>query len=234
MNLSRALSLLCAVASLAFAPSALAGKVTVPVDIGVGPAFHMFTGPIQQDQTFHYGLVLSVRAIIDHKLIKDNQKKIPRKYRKMALGIDELRYSPSILIPDTILISPKLENTSIYGLSFRPIGIDPALIKKPFRLTAGLGLRLTYGRISSDGIEGANEGEAFAMNWFRPGIDGMGELEIPFSERFLISGGWDSQLYLPQTIGGPVFAWGEQDERILHVGQAFMKLHIRFPYTTRI
>ena len=39
--------------------------VEIPVDIGIGPAVHQFTGSVQQQQTYHTGIKLSLAAIID-------------------------------------------------------------------------------------------------------------------------------------------------------------------------
>ena len=72
---------------MALSQSAQAGKVTVPVDIGLGPAAHMITGPVQDDQMLHTGLKLSVEAIIDKKTIKKNKKRIPRQYRRYAKAV---------------------------------------------------------------------------------------------------------------------------------------------------
>lgn len=202
-------------------------KLTVPVDVGVGPAFHMVTGPIGDDQLFHYGLKLEVRAIIDNATIRKHKNKIPKKYRKTALKIRELRVSPSIFIPDTLFISPKVDNVGMYGVVFRPLSLGLPLLHKPVRLHLGLGPLLTYAYIDDDRPEARGD-----THFLRIGADLRADLEIPFSKSFLISIGWASQFYIPQELGAGVFDVGDLDNSIWHIGQAYVMLHFRFPYTT--
>ena len=49
---------------------------------------------------------------------------------------------------------------------------------------------------------------------------------------FLVSLGWASQLYVPQRLGS--FGFGPLDQSVFHVGQAFLKLHLRFPYRLQL
>src|SRR6476619_4425288 len=107
---------------------ARAGEVTVPADVGVGPAFYVITGEVARDQPVHFGLKLSVQAIIDQATIRQHQDRIPLRYRKQALRMKEVRYSPSILIPDSIIISPAIGHTSIYGVTWRPISLSVPLV----------------------------------------------------------------------------------------------------------
>lgn len=217
-------------------------KETVPVDIGVGPAVFMLFGPFKEDQQLHYGVKLSVKAIIAPEVIKRHRHKIPKKYRKYVSGKNEIRYSPSIFIPDHIIISPKTENTGIYGTSLKPIELSIPLLKKP-RLAVGLGVLLTYMFVDADagGVNAKREDdfrpeqdEAFTMHFFRPGLDLNASLEIPFTDSFLVDFGWSSAFYPPQKINGDFFEWGELDDSIWHVGQAWMRLHFRFPYEASI
>lgn len=200
-----------------------AKAATVPVDIGIGPAFHLMTGPIQDDQAPHYGLKISLEAILDKATIEANKGRIPKKYRKLASGVEEARVTPYIIIPDTLYISPKIEDVGMYGIGWRPLALGIPLIRKP-RLAVGLGLDITY--IYIDG-EDAGLG---TTHFLRPGLDLQADLEIPFSESFLISLGWQSTFYPPQELGGDIFAWGELEDSIWHIGQAYLMLHFRFPY----
>lgn len=206
-------------------PSGKKGPVTVPVDLGIGPAFHWISGPIQDDHAPHYGIKLSLQAIIDRETIAANKGRIPKKYRGMASKIDELRYTPTIFIPDTIYISPPSEDspTALYGLSFRPIGIALPLIRVP-RLAIGADIDLSY--IYIDGEERG----LGTTHFLRPGLAIGADLEIPLSKSFLVSFGWVSTVYPPQEVGGEIFALGELEDSIWHIGQAYMKLHFRFPY----
>ena len=212
---------------IALSTTALAGKVTVPVDIGLGPAGHMITGPVQEDQALHTGLKISVEAIIDKKTIKKNKKRIPRQYRRYAKGVNEVRFSPSIFIPDTLLISPKgTGNTGMMGIAWQPVGMGIPLLDAGIKARAGLGLQLWYAFLYSDTLDDTH--------FLRPGLVPGVEVELPLSKTFLISAGWNSMLTLPQELGGSITEIGEPDESIWHIGQGFVQLHYRFPFTVRM
>jgi hypothetical protein len=225
-SLIASISLLAAVLS---AGEARAGStVTVPVDVGVGPAAYLFTGPIADDQFPHYGLKISLEAVIDQELIRRNQRRIPASYRKMAGSMDEVRYKPSIFIPDALIISPKIKDTGIYGVTWNPLGVGVPLLKGPVRLRVGAGLLLTYAFIYSDNPE------IPTTHFVRPGLDLGADLEIPFTKSFLISLGWSSGLYVPQKLGSFGLDMDAIDKSIWHVGQAYLQLHFRFPYSTKM
>ncbi|MBU0552343.1 hypothetical protein KJ940_12745 [Myxococcota bacterium] len=217
-------------------------KETVPVDIGVGPAVHMLTGPFQEDQMLHYGLKISVQAIIPPEIIKKHHKKIPKKYRKYVSTKHEIRYSPSMFIPDTLYISPKTNNTGLYGVTLNPLTIGLTPLQTP-RLSIDLGVILTYLFIDADpnGVNQKREDEfkdvpdeAFTMHFFRPGLSLSAALEVPFSDSFLVDVGWSSALYLPQEINGDFLALGDIKDSIWHIGQAWLRFHFRFPYEASI
>jgi hypothetical protein len=203
-----------------------AAKITLPVDVGVGPAVHLISGQIQQDQQIHTGLVFSLQAVIDKQAIKKYANKIPKKYRQAAKSMTEVRVSPSIFIPDTIFISPKVENTGIYGISWAPTGVSVPLVKGNTKVTARAGLRLTYAYIDSDTLG--------TTHFLRPGIDPGISAEIPLSKKFLFSAGWESQIFVPQKVGGDVYELGNGGNSIWHIGRAHVKLHYRFPYKMNI
>ena len=200
---------------------------TVPVDLALGPAFHWMTGPIQDDQAPHYGLKLSVKAIIDKKTLQANKGRIPKQYRGMADNVSEARISPHILIPDTLYISPKTDKVGLYGINFRPYAVNVPLLRKP-RLAVGVGVNVSY--IYIDG----EDAELGTTHFLRPGLDLAADFEIPLSDSFLISVGWHSMFFPPQEVGGDILAWGELEKSIWHIGQAYLLLHFRFPYTTAL
>lgn len=202
-----------------------AEKIRVPVDVGVGPAVHMVTGPIQDDQSLHYGLKLSLYAVIDRATLEKQKKRIG-KYWKYVKGAHEIRYRPTMFLPDTLFISPKTKDTAMYGASWRPVALEMLLVRSPIRFAVGAGLLLTYAYIQSDTLM------KDAMHFIRPGIDLKVELELPVTSTVLLSIGWASQLYPPQEIGGEIFAWGDTERSVWHIGQAYAMLHVRFPYTT--
>ena len=213
------------------APAHAGEPVEIPLNFGLGPAAFMFTGPIQEDQLLHYGLQLDVAAIIDRATIQKHKNRVPKRYRKLAGKVGEARIS-HLLVPDSFIISPRIENTMIYGVSWRPIGLSISLMDKPVRLSVGAGAMLTYAYINTEKKNSETELPdklpEGTTHFFRPGLDGRAILEIPFSSTFLMSFGWSSAVYVPQKLG--TFKKIEPlDETVFHVGQGFVVLHLRFP-----
>ncbi|MCP3062229.1 hypothetical protein LXT21_25905 [Myxococcus sp. K38C18041901] len=204
---------------------AAARNVTVPVDVGVGPAAFLFFGPVFDDQPIHTGLKLSVEAVLDKDWLKKNQRAIPSRYRKYAKSVDEVRISPSIFIPDSLIISPKVRDTGMYGITWKPLGLGLPLTSGPVRLAVGGGLLLTYAYLHSDTLADTH--------FVRPGAELGVDLELQLSKSFLISLGWESALYVPQELGGLGLPDRVRDG-IFHVGQAYLQFHVRFPYSTRL
>ncbi|HSP78977.1 MAG TPA: hypothetical protein VLQ93_10635 [Myxococcaceae bacterium] len=200
-----------------------AARYTVPVDVGVGPAAFVLSGPVFDDQPVHFGLKLNVEAVIDKEWIRKNGRAIPKRYRGMAKNVNEVRISPSLLIPDSFFISPKVRNTGIYGVTWRPVGLMQSVGEGPVRLRLGLGLLLTYAFIHSDVLP--------TTHFVRPGADLMAELELMPVKSFGLSLGWASGFYVPQKLGS--LGVGPLNQSVWHVGQAYLKLHVRFPYEVR-
>jgi hypothetical protein len=212
--------------------AAAATPVTIPVDVGVGPAAYFITGRIMDDQPVHLGLKISVQAIIDQATLQQNQSRIPPRLRARVLRMKEVRISPSIFIPDALIISPAARNTGIYGVTWRPIGLNVPLAEgETVRLRLQAGLLVTYAFLHS------KLAELPTTHFLRPGVDLGAELEIFPSPIFGVSIGWSSGLYLPQVLGRfavqPRSADGPR-ARLWHFGQAFLKIHLRFPHTTRM
>jgi hypothetical protein len=219
------LALLC----LALLPaSAAAQRVTVPVDVGVGPATFLFFGPVFRDQPLHTGLKLSAEVVLDREWLRRNQRLIPKKYRARALRMDEFRFVPglvSLLVPDSLILSPRLRNTSLYGATWSPLGIGLPLGSGAVRLALDADLVLTYAYLRSSALP--------TTHFLRPGARLGVDLEFKLSRSFLISLGWSSALYVPQRLGE--FSETQPlDASIFHVGQASLQLHFRFPFTTRL
>ncbi len=161
-----------------------AARVEVPVDVGIGPAAYWFFGPMVQHRGAmpHFGLKLNVKAVLDQEWLERNRDVIAMRYRKMAEGVSEVRFSPSILIPDALIVSPRLDQldgTGIYGVTWRPFSLGiPLTARKRAgawqpsrgRIDFELGLLFTYAYIQS----------SFAAisdtHFVRPGIDAMLEM----------------------------------------------------------
>jgi hypothetical protein len=212
--------------------AAAATPVTVPVDVGVGPAGYLITGRVMDDQPIHLGLKLSVQAIIDQATLQQNQSRIPPRLRARVLRMKEVRISPSIFIPDALIISPAARKTGMYGVTWRPVGLHiPVIGGDSARLRLQAGLLVTYAFLHS------KLPEIPTTHFLRPGLDLGAEVEIFPSPIFGVSFGWSSGLYLPQVLGS--FAVKPRPEdgpraTLWHFGQVFFKIHLRFPYTARL
>lgn len=223
---------LAVLTTMAFTARARAEPVTVPVDLGIGPAMYLVSGRVADDQ-LHAGLKISLQAIIDQQTLRAHPDRIPPRFRAQVLRLKEVRISPSILIPDALIISPKIRNTGIYGVTWRPLSVTLPLVQGDSgRLALGAGLLLTYAYLTSD------LPDLPTTHFLRPGIDVGAELEIAFGPHFLVSAGWSSGFYLPQELGsfgtGELDSPGALDRTLWHFGQAFLKLHFRFPYATSL
>ena len=216
--------------------------VEVPIDVGVGPAALLFSGLVGANDRVLWGLKLNVHTIVDQALIRAHQDRIPPKYRRLAARVTEARISPSIFIPDTLLLSPPLPDIGMLGATWRPVSLSIPLFRRPMRLDISPGLILTYAYLwvvprklanCEPGDPGCTALPVSSMHFLRPGLDLKAELEIPMTDTLLLSIGWTSQVHVPQVIGGSFTAVRPLDDAIWHVGQAFLKLHVRFPYRLR-
>lgn len=211
------------------APSRASSQITVPVDIGVGPAGVFFNGPVGAEQPLHFGLRLSITAIIDREFATKHQRLIPRQYRRQIRQMTEIRYRPAelALIPSSLMLSPKVANTGVYGATWRWVGLGIAPIDNPVRVGLGAGVIFTYAYMHSETLFSS-------MHFLRPGVELTLDFEVPVTQNTLLSAGWASQLYIPQTLNGSILEVGGFNNSIWHIGQAFLKLHYRFPYTTSL
>jgi hypothetical protein len=230
------LLLLFVVAAWLAATVARAEPVTVPADVGVGPAGYYISGRVADDQPLHSGLKISIQAIIDQATLREHRDHIPVRYRDQALRMREVRISPSIFIPDALIISPKLRSTGIYGVTWRPISVRLSLVDgESVHFVLSAGLLVTYAYLHSD------LAAVPATHFVRPGLDLGAEMEIALTSSFLISFGWASGFYVPQGLGtfglgrfGEEQTWDTLGQTLWHFGQGFIKLHFRFPYTTEL
>lgn len=216
--------------------TAWADSVEIPVQIGVGPSFALFTGPVQDNQAPHFGVRIYAKAILERRNLRRAKKKVPKKYRKLLKGQREVRIG-HILVPETIFLSPKTNDVGIFGATWRPLKLDLKLAKSP-RLSVGAGVLLTYAFVNVDlDAEGRAANPDLAdgpTHFFRPGVGASVDLEIPISDTFLISFGWNSGFYVPQEVGGDFLAIGDLDKSIWHIGEAYGLLNFRLPYRTRL
>ncbi len=204
--------------------------VNTPVQIGMGPAAQFISGPIQQDQVAHLGGQLALTGVMLEETMRKHWRCFPVKYRRLLGTPKEVRAKPLVasLVPSELIVSPKIKNTGIYGIGWHLIGFGIAPISGPVRFDLKLSLPVKYMYIHSDTLFDG------PMHFLRPGLEGKAELEFMVTNDFLLSLGWASQLFIPQRVGGRIMELGSIGDSIWHIGQAFVKFHIRVPYESAL
>jgi hypothetical protein len=202
-------------------------RVTVPVDIAFGPSALLFFGPVFEDQPIHTGLKINVEAVLDKEWLNEHKNLFPQRQRGRITRMKEVRYAPAVLklIPDTIIISPRYRNTAMYGATWKPLGFGVGLTPSPVRLSLDAGVVLTYAYLMSETLP--------TTHFLRPGAQIAADIEFQLSKTFLISIGWASHFYVPQRLGSFTEV-KPLDDSIFHVGQAYLLLHFRTPFTANM
>ncbi len=238
----RSLRMAAVAVALLTCGGALARERTVTVQLGVGPSLVTFPildaaagglgGNLFEDQAFHTGLRLSIAAIVDRKFVRENGDLVPRRYRHLFESGGEVRYVPwqAALVPRTLVLSPKLKHTGIYGASWMPLAVGLSPLRRPVRVTAALGAVVTYLFIHSDAPALAPTTHFLSVG----GEIGL-RIEWPLTRDFRLVLGWASALYLPQALGAPPLTAGDDPGRLVyHIGQFFLQAHFRFPVVVDI
>ena len=194
---------------------AVAQPVDIPLNIGVGPSVFTFSDALKSEQQYYYGIHLDLAAVIDKEMIKHNQKKIPQKYRSIGNKIGEVQIS-HLLIPSTLILSPRIQENSLFGVLWNPIGINQPIFFGPITLRLGTGVLFSYIYISENDR---------TTHFIRPGIDVRCTLKIKLHERFLLSGGFSTGVFIPQTLGG----FGIGGDGIWNINEAFLLVNYRHP-----
>ncbi len=224
------------------ASSALAAKVTVPADVGIGPEGYWFYGPLLENRggVPHFALGIDVYAVIDQDWLRENASRIPNKYKSQAAKITELKIGPSLFIPSTLYISPSIDalnGVGLFGATWKPLGLtlvstgqksERSWNQSRGRFNLEANLLLTYFYVYSN-----LRGQAFAgipgTHFLRPGAELKTTLTVNLTRTVLLSFGGGAQAYVPQRLG-TVFEFGPFDQSICLAFFTFLKLHVRFPY----
>jgi hypothetical protein len=222
--------------------SSLAGKVTVPADVGVGPEAFWFYGPLLENRGAvpHFALAFNLYAVIDRDWINDNRDRIPANYRSQANRITELKVGPSIFIPSTLYVSPSIDalnGVGLFGLTWKPLGLtllsggqksERGWNASRGRFNLDANLLLTYLFICSN-IRGVELAGIPTTHFLRPGVELQATLLVNVTRTFLISFGGGAQVYLPQRLGSFLDVT-PLDRTVWLSFFAFLKFHVRFPY----
>lgn len=213
------------------------GVAEVPVQVGVGPAGHLFGGPtfdevgwgggLFDDQPIHTGFRLSITAVVTSELVEEHPRLVPGDYRGYVRRAGEVRVSPAVLslIPSTVYLSPPIADASVWGATWSVIGAGLTLLNAPVRAAINGRVIATFMYIDSESVQAPY---LFA----RPGVKLNFDVEIPISTGFLVSLGWSSKVHVPpQPLTEGIVSSGSYDEHSLwHIGQFYLQGHYRFPF----
>ena len=209
------------------------GPVEIPVEVAVGPVLLLPSPPAFADQPVHVGLQLEIAAIIDRELIRRHRSQIPRWARQAAGNVDEVRIRPwwLALAPELLVISPQVFNTGMYGAVWRPYGLAVPLVDTPaFRVRAGADLAAVALLVHSNTLGGAVPGSSQSFTLvLRPGLHLRLAGEVPLSKQLVVSGGWSSDIFVPQPLGRPPWEIFPLQNGLWHLGGPFLMVHYRFP-----
>ena len=223
------------------APATTAATAEIPVQIGVGPVGFMFGAPtypdlgfgglVFDDQPLHTGLRIDLTAVVDADLVRQHPGLVPREYESRVIQAGEVRYAPGItsLIPSNLYFSPPIGDAMAFGSTWSLMGLGLAITPSPARLSLGASVIGTLMYLNTPATAATHY--IFA----RPGAEINIDFELLVTQKFLISLGWASQVYVPQSIDGTglsMLGLGGFDERsIWHIGQFYIQGHFRVPYT---
>jgi hypothetical protein len=189
---------------------ALAAKVPVKVNIGIGPTVGTVADPAV-DIPISYGVSLSVEAWVSKKTLRSKavKKRVPKQYRGMVKAMDDLHVRPvyTWVVPDTVLLAPDLS-----AGFWSPISVYLVHRVKPSHLSVSLAPRL--------GVVYASE---TAVGW--AGVSLGAELQSPMAKRFGVSAGFDVGPGLAGEIEG-VRPW------LFAAGRA--QVHLRVPLDVKL
>jgi len=216
-------------------PPPPAGPVEVPVEVAVGPVALVPNPPALFDQPLHAGLMIDVAAVIDRDLIRRYKGRAPAWARGAAGNVNEVKLAPGPLafIPETLIVSPAVFSTGMYGAIWRPLGLSIPLVDSPaFGLDAGAALSAValFVHSSTLGVPAGTDGQSFTFV-LRPGLQVHVTAELPLTDNLRLRGGWASDFFVPQPLGRPPWELFPLEDSLWHLGGPFVVLAWRFPYT---
>lgn len=216
--------------SPARAPS---GPVEIPIEIAAGPVALIPSPPMFGDQPVFAGLQIQMAAVVDRELIRQHQREIPPWAKGVAGNLNEVRVRPwwLALVPELLVISPQVQNTGLYGAIWRPFGFGVTLVDNSvFRVKANAALDAVALVMHSTTLGGGTVDKQSLTLVLRPGVNLAVAGELPLSKELLVSGGWSSDLFVPQALGRAPWQIGPLDDSLWHLGGPFLMVHYRFPY----
>lgn len=218
-----------AAAGLALAPASRAAEVEVPLELGVGPVTHTWLGAVGTDQFVHGGIVITSDIVLDRAWLRDNKDRVPERWRSLAGVVDEVRIRPVPYLPESLILSPRMNGTGMIGASWRPLSVGVPILTSPVKVGVDAGVRLTGLVMWSRTLP--SEADPKTTFFLRPGLDLGADAVLPIDEMLSIRLGTDAHAYVPQGIG--TFGIGDPGERMWLVWRTFLEFRVRVPVTVR-
>lgn len=196
---------------------------TPALEGGIGVGTWTWVGPVAAEQPIHPGLVLTLDEVIDRRLLLDDPSALPPSLRASAGAVHEVRLRPYPWIPESILISPRFQQTGMVGASWRPVVVGRPLATGPVTLSVDAGLRLTAAYVWSSSLPDPATGSSSLF--LRPGVDGSSELLFALTDQTSLRLAAEAHVYLPQAIGG--FGLGAAGQRMWLALRGIAEVRVR-------
>jgi hypothetical protein len=210
-------------------------EVEIPLNVGVGPAF--FWIPDVVGRGVHTGAKLDLYAAITPQILKENENKIPKQYKKYVNMEKEMHLKPlwMMLIPEFLIVSPG--EGSVYGGIWPVLSMSGDLIDSKH---VGLFWELVLPTISYIYASASKNDPDGQHLW---GIGTMLRIEntIKFTENFLASLSYGHNFNAPlQYLGFPSPNNGYKEEgksareQWIQTGILALVFHFRFNIKQKI
>lgn len=200
------------------------------INVGVGPALHLFPGAPLEVRPLLPGLAMEFFAVVPRETIQSNLKRIKsKKTRNMAKGVDEVRFTPLWLqlVPDRLIIAPG-DSLQVYGATFTFFGGGISLIStRDVKLSlAGRLPTVTYNWFRGPALEKERHTLGFGIS---PGA----KLEWFVNSNFVMEIGYRHNLFLQSQINRLTMIDGERVD-LQQQGTIHLLLHKRIPRMVKL
>jgi hypothetical protein len=123
----------------------------------------------------------------------------------------------------------------MYGAVWRPFGAGIDLVNtRSFDVSIDGAIDLGAAFIHSSALGGGTADKDSYTIFIRPGINLALTAELQLSDTLLLTGGWSSDLFIPQPLGGTPLDLTPLENSLWHLGGPFLMLHVRIPYEVNL
>jgi hypothetical protein len=203
----------------------------IPINIGVGPASHVFYGSLDDTQWAHSGIAFDFYAAVPGSVA---YKKAPKKYKGLVNKKREMQVSPLWLkiLPGSVVLSPDWDNVGVeaYGGTWSLMGLNMNLLGPKSAVDWSVGLQLP----------------TLMATWFKNpvlrepvwlvgvGVSPMSQILVKFAKSFHIAFQYKHHLYIPlesnefyaQNLG--------HSESLIQHGEFSVLFNLRFPMNIKM